>query len=106
MTAVMIIASICEGTVLTGTLRSRAAENTGDQADSNDELQKLPIGLCPVEVEHIFSTIFGSISCKVWLSAEILVKGHPIRADGKHCTYDPSLQFITPYYTLHRGAVK
>ena len=64
--------------VLTGTLRSRAAENTGDQADSNDELQKLPIGLCPVEVEHIFSTIFGSISCKVWLSAEILVKGHPI----------------------------
>ena len=60
----------------------------------------MPIGLCPVEVEHIFCTIFGSISWKVWLSVEILVKGHPIRADGVYCTYDHSLQFITPYYTL------
>ena len=55
-----------------------------------------------LEMKHMFCTIFGSISWKVWLSVEVLVKGHPIRADGKYCTHNRSLRF-SPHYALQRS---
>ena len=45
--------------VLTGTLRSRAAENTGDQADSNDGLQKLcPLASVLGDEAHVLHNIW------------------------------------------------